>query len=338
MFSVTLQVPAAALEGRYLNTTSDVTARANSMPITGDPATDSLLVCSIAIAPGGDDCARNSAPTDVALSRQAVDENILGAVVGNLSVVDPDTGDTHSFDVSDDRFEVLAGQLKLKADVHLLRSVAATVEVMVSATDNGTPPMALSETFTIQVVMNEFPWQNRDDKFDVDADAERLDVFKLIALIRQLGNGTELAVPRPAAMTDPEFPDVEPDNLLTRIDVFTLIARVRNPPPSGEGEAAAPDAMSGGSAAALPTVDSDSGVSPEFKAVPHSAARFRSLVADPAVIAPVQDRVTQRLTPISRGKERLGDVPSTLLAPHLEALLSDLAPDIGYVWNTAGAH
>ncbi len=42
-------------------------------------------------------------------------ENAAGAIIGNLGVVDPDVGDTHTWSVDDVRFEVVAGQLKLKA-------------------------------------------------------------------------------------------------------------------------------------------------------------------------------------------------------------------------------
>ena len=44
---------------------------------------------------------------------------VAGAVIGTLSAIDIDSHDTHSFSVSDARFEVVAGQLKLVDGVSL---------------------------------------------------------------------------------------------------------------------------------------------------------------------------------------------------------------------------
>jgi hypothetical protein len=53
--------------------------------------------------------------------------------VGVITVTDPDTNDAHSFTVSDDRFEVADGQLKLKAGVALDFEAGATIDVTVTA-------------------------------------------------------------------------------------------------------------------------------------------------------------------------------------------------------------
>ncbi|MGH6893213.1 MAG: hypothetical protein ACREEP_13235, partial [Dongiaceae bacterium] len=47
--------------------------------------------------------AANAAPTDIELGGSSVVENVAGAIVGALTVVDPDAGDTHTFALSDDR-------------------------------------------------------------------------------------------------------------------------------------------------------------------------------------------------------------------------------------------
>ncbi|MBK8160965.1 MAG: cadherin domain-containing protein [Rhodospirillaceae bacterium] len=79
----------------------------------------------------------NDAPTLVALSNASVAENDVGAVVGTLAVSDPNAGDTHSFSVSDSRFEVVANQLKLKDGISLNYESAPSVNVTVMATDGG---------------------------------------------------------------------------------------------------------------------------------------------------------------------------------------------------------
>nr|WP_282449339.1 cadherin domain-containing protein [Roseibium sp. CAU 1639] len=81
----------------------------------------------------------------------AVYEEQLGAEVGTLSVFDPDVGDTHTFTVSDDRFEVVAQNgeyvLKLKDDQALDYETETQVTVDVSVTDVG----GLSDTETIVI-------------------------------------------------------------------------------------------------------------------------------------------------------------------------------------------
>ncbi|MEO1197806.1 MAG: carbohydrate-binding domain-containing protein [Pseudomonadota bacterium] len=98
----------------------------------------------------------NGAPTSIALDNGSIDENVTGAVIGALTVTDPDAGDSHSFTVDDTRFEVVGGQLKLKAGEALDHEAAATVSVLVTATDTG--GLATSETFDISVTdANEQP-------------------------------------------------------------------------------------------------------------------------------------------------------------------------------------
>ncbi len=77
-------------------------------------------------------------------------ENTPGAIVGNLTVTDPDAGDTHTLAVSDARFEIVAGQLKLKAGVSLVRATEPIVSLDITATDLGN--LSWTETFTITVL------------------------------------------------------------------------------------------------------------------------------------------------------------------------------------------
>ncbi|WP_374367187.1 calcium-binding protein [Dongia sp.] len=91
----------------------------------------------------------NEAPVSVGLSNLTVSEFIDGAEIGDLTVVDPDAGDTHTFGVSDSRFEVIAGKLKLKAGVTLDLAAEAQVALTVTATDAG--GLSKTESFTIDV-------------------------------------------------------------------------------------------------------------------------------------------------------------------------------------------
>ncbi len=97
----------------------------------------------------------NEAPTAIALDNTSVVENDAGAAIGNLSTSDPDVGDSHTYSVSDDRFEVLDGELKLKDGVSLDHE-AGDVAITVTATDSG--GLSTEQDFTIAVGdVNEAP-------------------------------------------------------------------------------------------------------------------------------------------------------------------------------------
>ncbi|MEM8575968.1 MAG: cadherin repeat domain-containing protein, partial [Pseudomonadota bacterium] len=74
---------------------------------------------------------------DLTLSATSLAENAAGAVIGTLTTQDPDAGDSHSYTVSDARFEVVAGQLKLKDGVSLDHEAEPSLTLEVTATDQG---------------------------------------------------------------------------------------------------------------------------------------------------------------------------------------------------------
>ena len=78
----------------------------------------------------------------------SVIENIASAVIGTLIVTAPDAGETHVFSVSDLRFEVVGGELKLKDGVRLDFEKANQISLDVTATDGG---ISYTETFILSV-------------------------------------------------------------------------------------------------------------------------------------------------------------------------------------------
>ncbi|WP_262690540.1 calcium-binding protein [Kordiimonas aestuarii] len=82
----------------------------------------------------------NQAPSAAQLDSTTVQENVSGAVVGRLSASDAD-GDSVSFILTDQRFEVVDGVLKLKDGISLDYEAEATVRIGINAFDgehNGT--------------------------------------------------------------------------------------------------------------------------------------------------------------------------------------------------------
>ncbi len=100
----------------------------------------------------------NEAPTDIAISNLTVAENAVAAVIGNVTGTDPDAGDSAAltYTVNDGRFEVVGGQLKLKAGQALDFETEPTVNITVTATDPGT--LTYQEAFVITTTnVNENP-------------------------------------------------------------------------------------------------------------------------------------------------------------------------------------
>jgi len=72
---------------------------------------------------------------EVTVDANPVTENELGAIVGAVTIVDPDLGDVHTLTVDNPRFEIVEGVLKLKDDQSLDFETEPTVIVSVTATD-----------------------------------------------------------------------------------------------------------------------------------------------------------------------------------------------------------
>ncbi|MBO9193450.1 VCBS domain-containing protein [Rhizobium sp. 16-449-1b] len=121
----------------------------------------------------------NDAPTAIALSNNTVSENEAGALIGTLTTTDKDVGDTYTYTVSDDRFEVVDGSLKLKNNVLLDYEAKHSIDITVTSKDSGN--LTTSQTFTIQVGdVNEKP--NAGADFTVNA-AENVSDTTVLAKI-----------------------------------------------------------------------------------------------------------------------------------------------------------
>src|SRR5215475_745538 len=75
------------------------------------------------------------APNAIVVDANSVAENVAGAVICNLAVLDPDLGDVQAVALSDARFEVVGGVLRLRAGQSLNFETEPTVSVTVTSTD-----------------------------------------------------------------------------------------------------------------------------------------------------------------------------------------------------------
>ena len=92
----------------------------------------------------------NQAPTDIDLSNSQVAENDIAAVIGNLSVTDVDSSN-FTYSVNDNRFEVVNSQLKLKDGESLDFETQSSINLEITATDDGNPNQSFTKSFAIAV-------------------------------------------------------------------------------------------------------------------------------------------------------------------------------------------
>lgn len=289
---------------------------------------------SIAVIPA------NDPPTSIVLDNAVVRENWPGADIGGLSVADVDVGDTHTFVLSDGRFEVVDGALKLKPGVSLDENHDAGLTIDVTATDGG--DLSITRAMTLTVTKNDFPWQRMPEPCDINGDGlcSSLDVLVAIFEINRSGSRP---LPVPPIVQPQDFYDVSGDNVLAPIDILMTIQYITSHLQS-EGEFAgheftgiAPLATSGLIASTAANVSSaivasSSGAFP----VPALAGDFRSPalpVRSSQHIEPNRGAIT-RLRPACEaevdGSTRT-EPPLDLFG--LDKVLADIAVDIFRGWE-----
>ena len=77
----------------------------------------------------------NEAPDSITLAGGSLDPDIPGAVVGPLTVTDPDNVDSHTFTVDDARFVVVGNELRLAPGVVV--PPGPPITLLITATDKG---------------------------------------------------------------------------------------------------------------------------------------------------------------------------------------------------------
>ena len=95
----------------------------------------------------------NSAPTDLGLANNNIDESHRGIEIGSVEVTDPNTNDSYTYELSGDdanMFEVTSdGTLKLKDGVYADYEVKSTLNVTIKVLDQG--GLSVKKDFTIDV-------------------------------------------------------------------------------------------------------------------------------------------------------------------------------------------
>ncbi len=166
----------------------------------------------------------NDAPTGLTVATYELPSGRVGAVVGQVNVIDQDVGDTFVFSVSDSRFIVDGNVLRLRDGQSVLREQEAVVSMMVTVTDRG--GAVLSETVTLSVI-NDAPFQNPRDPFDVDNDGVVIPRDAIILFNQLNQKGSHVLTPITAAgegdSGEAFFLDINGDGVLSPLDALILI-------------------------------------------------------------------------------------------------------------------
>jgi len=168
-----------------------------------------------------------------------VQEFVKGYEFGTLEIFDEDVAEIYDYQVSDSRFEVADGKLKLKSDASLRYNPASPISVEVIAT-GAVSGDVLREEFLVGVTLAPPPWQNKHWALDVNDDGlvTALDALIVINHMNRNGIGSADTPPPPGSST---FVDVNGDRFITPLDVLIIInflnqvQGARNPSGSAEG-------------------------------------------------------------------------------------------------------
>ncbi len=192
-----------------------------------------VIPLSIAVSDGSDQTLtktltvkvtnRNDPPTGFDVELSPISDGIEGSVVGSITVQDQDQ-QQYSFTLSDDRFEVVNGQIKLKEGESLDGTAESLVSLTVTATD--ADGKSVTTEVTVEVHSRIPPFQNQFEPRDVNSDGSISAVDALIVLNQLNRYGPRKlpddAVPG-ASGESPHWVDVNGDGLITPIDVLLII-------------------------------------------------------------------------------------------------------------------
>lgn len=174
---------------------------------------------------------QNDIPTGIYLSGDSVLERLAGATVGPVQVVDQDSGEAFAYAVSDRRFEIVGGMLKLRSDVALFHASEPFVDLVISARSLFDPTHYVEAAARIDVLANPTPWTNGISPLDVNDDGVISATDALIIINILNSSGGSLALPSIAtsrgARSTPDYVDVNGDGNVGALDALIVINRIR---------------------------------------------------------------------------------------------------------------
>ncbi|MEM9826795.1 MAG: dockerin type I domain-containing protein [Planctomycetota bacterium] len=179
---------------------------------------------------------RMEQPTRIDLTDRTLMEWVHGDSAGNLLIDNTSPSSRFDFSVSDTRFTIVNGLLKLLDNIFVDHDQEPVIPVTVTATDRDGEFNPISGTFQIRVQPNNYRGHNYHNPFDVDDEGTVTprDVHHIINYLNQHGPGPV----GPESL--PEMMDVNADGLITAVDALLVVNRInqnRHGGPQVGGEA-----------------------------------------------------------------------------------------------------
>ena len=94
----------------------------------------------------------NDDPTAIKLASNSIEDGVTGASIGKVIVDDEDIGDSFTYSLNDDRFEIVDGILKLKTGQSLNSGTEPTVVIDITATDSQGSQFTQNLTLRVGIV------------------------------------------------------------------------------------------------------------------------------------------------------------------------------------------
>ena len=167
---------------------------------------------------------QNDAPTSIDVNALPIEEATPGAVMGAITVNDQD-GEGYQFTVSDARFEVVDGELKLKEGQTVNQTTDKNLELTITAT-SVTGNATIASTVGVTVVTKKPIYQNPVQPRDVNGDGEitPLDALILINYINSYGTGPIRGKgPIGGSGEGETWIDVNGDGIISPLDVLIIV-------------------------------------------------------------------------------------------------------------------
>lgn len=248
----------------------------------------------------------------------AVNENVAGGLVGEF-VIPGGIGSFYTLDVSDERFEILSGQLRLKPDVYLDKSHESEVHVTVITVGDHPVPGGV-QGFSISVAANPVPWSNPLESMDVNADKTIAPGDALVIINFLNANGSQL-LPKAIPAGSPYYYDTNADSWITPNDALRVINRLNELSQGSSAEAE--------SSADVPTPELQLGIGPMPVLLPtDSPPRRRTMATEEPSTAFASVDLRPIETVFDDGKPTGPDWQSDRTVPHGASVFNDIMDDI----------
>lgn len=179
---------------------------------------------------------QNEPISDITIAPYFLYQEIQQQDIGSLTVVDPDTAQTHAIVSLDSRFVVQGKLLKL-ADGATIAAGTSQVIVPLRVTDNSSSPLSNDFQLVLQVTSVSSPWRNPKNSLDVTANnlISPSDALQIINYLNS-GNSKVLNVVSNPPLARGPFLDTSGDRLVTPSDALLVINYLNRNRSEGEAE------------------------------------------------------------------------------------------------------